>query len=353
MVNMNPHVSDGMRVNDLLDRCGLPDSLGDQIGARIDQMRGDRTGEMINLRDLWSGLPTKDYRSQWMRQPSWTPAFGQPRPLPRPGTQIGGTQPPSPQRYYWRTEQVGTRATDKQVADIQNLNIGVPRQINDKLERRAARQIIQQSFQSPIQLKNGKWISNGLIYNTYADIQRDKAYGQQDGIARTRVAVPKPVNQYYAQPVSGGTTGTFAPTIPPGQLPPSWNVGAGGCWLPSPGWPTSMPPAAQPIWTGGSGAAINPYPGVTGGGYSSFPSGGISGGSLTDRLVSSFGPGLAQSSRDVENWMNKVSANPNDESAKFQLQLAMQRRTELVNLMTNLIKAEHDARMAIIHNLRA
>jgi hypothetical protein len=48
----------GMKVNRMLDALGLPDKLGDLIGARIDLARGDVRGAMRNLADATSGLAT-------------------------------------------------------------------------------------------------------------------------------------------------------------------------------------------------------------------------------------------------------------------------------------------------------
>jgi hypothetical protein len=44
----------------MLDRMGLPDRVGDLIGAKIDAMRGDKLGMLRNLIDLESGLRTRD-----------------------------------------------------------------------------------------------------------------------------------------------------------------------------------------------------------------------------------------------------------------------------------------------------
>jgi hypothetical protein len=48
----------GMQVNRMLDRLGLPDKLGDVIGARIDLQRGDLQGAMRNLADATSNMTT-------------------------------------------------------------------------------------------------------------------------------------------------------------------------------------------------------------------------------------------------------------------------------------------------------
>jgi|GEM_PF-1305830 len=50
--------STGTQVNRMLDALGLPDAVGDLIGAKIDAQRGDFKGMMRNLQDLNSGLST-------------------------------------------------------------------------------------------------------------------------------------------------------------------------------------------------------------------------------------------------------------------------------------------------------
>jgi len=48
--------SQGMQVNRMLDALGLPDQLGDMIGAQIDAARGDWQGYARNMMDLTSGM---------------------------------------------------------------------------------------------------------------------------------------------------------------------------------------------------------------------------------------------------------------------------------------------------------
>lgn len=50
----------GMNVNRMMDALGLPDSVGDAIGAKIDEVRGDVDGWTRNVADLTSGLRTGD-----------------------------------------------------------------------------------------------------------------------------------------------------------------------------------------------------------------------------------------------------------------------------------------------------
>ena len=49
----------GTQVNRYLDRLGLPESFGDSIGALVDARRGDIGGAIRNLFDLQSGLSTR------------------------------------------------------------------------------------------------------------------------------------------------------------------------------------------------------------------------------------------------------------------------------------------------------
>ncbi|MFH1812341.1 MAG: hypothetical protein ABIJ09_26630 [Pseudomonadota bacterium] len=48
--------SQGMQVNRMLDALGLPDNVGDMIGAQIDAARGDWAGYARNMQDLTSGM---------------------------------------------------------------------------------------------------------------------------------------------------------------------------------------------------------------------------------------------------------------------------------------------------------
>lgn len=52
--------STGMNVNRMMDALGLPDSIGDLIGATIDSARGDMVGYARNMMDLTSGMRTGD-----------------------------------------------------------------------------------------------------------------------------------------------------------------------------------------------------------------------------------------------------------------------------------------------------
>ncbi len=50
--------SQGMQLNRMLDALGLPDFVGDAIGARVDSNQGDMAGYLRNITDLNSGLDT-------------------------------------------------------------------------------------------------------------------------------------------------------------------------------------------------------------------------------------------------------------------------------------------------------
>ncbi|MFH1810011.1 MAG: hypothetical protein ABIJ09_14795 [Pseudomonadota bacterium] len=50
--------STGMNVNRMLDALGLPDFVGDAIGAQLDAAKGDVAGYLRNFTDLTSGLDT-------------------------------------------------------------------------------------------------------------------------------------------------------------------------------------------------------------------------------------------------------------------------------------------------------
>jgi len=52
--------SEGMKLNRMLDALGLPDELGDMLGAQIDASRGDFAGYARNMQDLTSGMKSGD-----------------------------------------------------------------------------------------------------------------------------------------------------------------------------------------------------------------------------------------------------------------------------------------------------
>jgi hypothetical protein len=69
----------GMQANRMLDALGLPDKLGDLVGAQIDQSRGDYAGMMRNLQDLNSGMSTAQMDGMFGR--GLPPKGFVPRPL--------------------------------------------------------------------------------------------------------------------------------------------------------------------------------------------------------------------------------------------------------------------------------
>ena len=75
--------SQGMQVNRMLDALGLPDSMGDMIGAQMDAAKGDWAGYARNMMDLTGGMGSK----------SMDQLFGQGLPAghfaPRPHAMLG------------------------------------------------------------------------------------------------------------------------------------------------------------------------------------------------------------------------------------------------------------------------
>ncbi|MFN8547161.1 MAG: hypothetical protein U0527_04110 [Candidatus Eisenbacteria bacterium] len=68
--------STGTRVNRYLDSLGMPDSFGDAIGALVDARRGDFGGALRNRVDLQSGLPTRALDSAIQNAgPAFRPGF--------------------------------------------------------------------------------------------------------------------------------------------------------------------------------------------------------------------------------------------------------------------------------------
>lgn len=76
-----------------------------------------------------------------------------------------------------------------------------------------------------------------------------------------------------------------------------------------------------------------------------------SGGTCSDMLEKAFAPILGSSQNELSQAMNQLNSNSNDPMALLRVQQAMQKRTEMINLLTNLMKMEHEARMSVIRNL--
>lgn len=171
-MNFNPAQSLGTQVNRSLDRLGLADSFGDKIGALVDLQRGDIAGAMRNLFDLTSGLKTSTLDNMSART---NPAFG------------GGFVPRhcstgkhlEAYRYTYTTrEQVGTQA---HVGQKYNYSWG-PFQCQGRI---TGRQYCG-SFSKPIHLKNDQWLYKGRTYPNLNSIYRDAKDGRVDGTATQR-----------------------------------------------------------------------------------------------------------------------------------------------------------------------
>jgi hypothetical protein len=70
----------GTRLNQMLDRLGYPDMVGDLAGARMDLMTGNMGGFMRNMSDAYSGLSTNQLNSVMGKLPK---PFGVGRPIRR------------------------------------------------------------------------------------------------------------------------------------------------------------------------------------------------------------------------------------------------------------------------------
>jgi hypothetical protein len=86
--------SQGMQTNRMLDALGLPDQLGDIVGAQIDAQRGDYAGMMRNLVDLNSGLNTQALDSLFGK--GLPPSQFMPRPAFNPFSGLGNFQREAP-----------------------------------------------------------------------------------------------------------------------------------------------------------------------------------------------------------------------------------------------------------------
>jgi hypothetical protein len=68
-IPMQPKASQGTQVNQMLDSLGLPDMVGDLIGAQIDLKNGNLKGYLHNMRDAFSGLPSQAFNQGACQNP--------------------------------------------------------------------------------------------------------------------------------------------------------------------------------------------------------------------------------------------------------------------------------------------
>ncbi len=194
--------STGTNVNRMLDSLGLPDSFGDAIGALIDARRGDLGGVARNLVDLQSGLPTSALDRAISGRSGR--AFGRgfiPRCI------CGGAHLHRYANTYPSFQR--TVARDAYIGQKYNYNVG-PFQCQGRI---TGRQYCG-SFSKPIQLKNDQWLFHGRTYNGLTEVWRDMRDGRVDGKANLFPNIPGPF--LPAVP--------FCPSFPAGGAPTfPWN----------------------------------------------------------------------------------------------------------------------------------
>ncbi|MCC7141024.1 MAG: hypothetical protein IT349_02885 [Candidatus Eisenbacteria bacterium] len=156
----------GSNVNRMLDGLGLPDSFGDAIGALVDARRADLGGLQRNLIDLQSGIPTSslDKLIRGSRRGMGRAHIARAAHNGPHMTHCGGGYA---QRQVARQSYIGQKY---------NYNVG-PFQCQGHI---TGRQYCG-SFSKPIQLKNDQWLFHGRTYGNLGDIWKDIRDGKVDG----------------------------------------------------------------------------------------------------------------------------------------------------------------------------
>jgi len=176
-MNINPAAiannSTGTQINRFLDALGLPDSIGDSIGALVDTRTGNAAGAMRNLIDLNSGLSTRQMDSIFGggRRPSFGRAFAARRSPFGPHLHRFGST-------YTHREQVGKRA---HIGQRYGMNWG-PFHATGRITGGQ----YAGSFAKPVRLGDGDYLFRGRKYDNLGDIYKDARDGRVDGFATHR-----------------------------------------------------------------------------------------------------------------------------------------------------------------------
>lgn len=149
---MSLKISFGSLTNHALDAIGLPDSIGDTVGAVVDFGSGNIPGALQNALDLISDFG--GFSPQAMAAASRRPDFSAAH-LPRP--EAVGEQTEIGSRYAYKrgTKWVTGRITGKKYRG---------------------------SFAKPIRLKGDRYMHRGRLYANLDQMMRDALDGRMDGL---------------------------------------------------------------------------------------------------------------------------------------------------------------------------
>ncbi len=178
-MNVDPRMSVGGQVNTMLDKLGMPDHIGDKLGAMIDLQRGDLTGALRNLVDLQSGVPTNQLSGMLNGAGALGHAFG--AGAITKGV-IGDSHFSRCSDTYLRQDQVGKQA---KIGEKYGVNWG-PFTMKGRISSRE----YAGSFAKPIQLKNDKMLYQGRVYDNLTEVWKDARDGKVDGMATSRQRIP-------------------------------------------------------------------------------------------------------------------------------------------------------------------
>ncbi|MFN8548542.1 MAG: hypothetical protein U0527_11435 [Candidatus Eisenbacteria bacterium] len=360
--------SAGMQVNRMLDALGMPDALGDFIGAQIDVARGDVRGAMRNLIDLQSGMPTSALDA----------ALGK------------GIGPQFAKGHVHRHRPHGPHLSHQRRGNFYQSEVGKKAHIGQrygfnwgpfKFTGRITGQQYAGSFAKPVHLPNDKFLYQGRIYNDMNSIWRDMRDGKLDGLATARFTLPS----FNFMPFLPGLGG---PDTQPGSGAPSAGGapgGAGGAEDPSTGdimsgggsledkllllmdklakfmdkqiedqmkkIETEMQKQKQGGAAGSSGGGAGGLLGTLGGiagGVIGGPLGGMAGSFLGGMIGGGAGGGSGSGGGD-----SSSTDKSNLQLMQAQLQQMIERRNQMFQTMTQMLKSLNDTSLSIIRNLKA
>ncbi len=381
MSSITPHNplnagSTGAQVNRYLDALGMPDAIGDMIGASIDVARGDVRGALRNLTDLTSGLPTSQLDSVLGRGvgPQFAKGFVH-RQKPH------GPHMARHKQSNFFQDQVGKKA---HIGQRYGFNWGP-----FKFQGKITGQQYAGSFAKPVQLQNDKFLYQGRVYNDMNSIWRDLRDGKLDGLATARFTLPN----FNFMPLMPGLGG---PDTHPGAASGGSGSGTGGAGAPTGGANASSgADSASDIMSGGGsledkllllmdklakfmdkqieeqmqkieqemqkqkqGGAAGGSGGGGGAGGLLGALGGIAGGVVGGPIGGMAGQALGGmlgggGSGGGGSEGGSSTDKSNLQLLQSQLQQMIERRNQMFQTMTQMLKSLNDTSLSIIRNLKA